>query len=81
MEHSFTVTAGGREFKVNSMNVKTPSLFQVYVQEDGKEKRYHIKLEGAQFVFATPENCPAELLEHEEELSYAIKQQYALHGA
>lgn len=76
MEHVFTAEAGGVTFRFYSMNVITPSLFQVYYVEDNKEVRQHMKKQGNGFVFTMPERCPQGLLELEEELSFIIKQRY-----
>lgn len=78
MEHCFNVQAGGIDFKINSMNVKLPSLFQVYVMENGIEKRYHIKRDGGQLIFALRSDCPQALLNIEEELGDLIRQRYNL---
>ena len=60
------------------MNVKNPSLCQVYITENGAEKRYHMKLNKDQLVFTLREDCPRQLLELEEELSHGIRQHYGL---
>jgi hypothetical protein len=78
MLSTFTVNLNGNEFRLLSMHISVPKLFQVYVTIDGTEKRFHLKLEDNSFVFAMPDDCPKPILDYQEELSNKIKQQYNL---
>jgi hypothetical protein len=77
MQSHFTIEIDATPFEFISMNVKRPQLFQVYVNHEGRKKRFHMKEDDkGNFVFALREDCP--LLDFEEELSYRIKQRYDL---
>lgn len=75
MESHFNIEIANTSFELISMNVKRPQLFQVYVIYQGQKRRFHMKEDGnGNFVFAMPDDCPADILQHEAELSARIWQ-------
>lgn len=70
METAFIIETENYRFQFLSMNAKRAQLFQVYVDYQGQKRRFHFKEDGnGAFVFAMREDCPPEILRHEQELS------------
>lgn len=74
MPSVFKLSIADTDFEVHSINVKAPSLFQIYVVYQGKRMRYHLHLNtDGSFEFALRENVPPAILDFESRLSDGIK--------
>lgn len=79
MQNSFSIVIGDTEFKINSMNVNMPGLFQLYVAVDGVKRRYHLhRNHSGDFEFALPDDVPKDIRNHQQQLSDGIKQHYGI---
>jgi hypothetical protein len=79
MESHFIIEIDHIPFEFLSMNVKRAQLFQVYVNYNNNRRRFHFKEDGkGNFIFALRDDCPADILKYEDELSERIKQRYSL---
>lgn len=75
--NSFKVIIEGTEFSFNTMNIRKFDLFQVYVQFEDRQHRFHMnKGDFDQFRIVQKSDCPEPFRHLEQQLSDAIRQQY-----
>ena len=73
MISNFDKEIGGVLFQFRTMNVKRLQLFQVYVQEGGRRRRFHMQVKpDGNFSITDPSSCPEPVLSLERELNRAI---------
>jgi len=61
------------QFDFVSMNVKEPQLYQVYVNYDGQQYRFHMQInDSGAFKITDERNCPHSYKELTPELNAAI---------
>jgi acid phosphatase class B len=72
MIRNFTVELAGTSFKFNTLSAKELKAFQVYVQQDGRQLRFHMQRGDEVFYITDRSICPAEYVALEAELSAAI---------
>lgn len=77
MPNRFTIEIDNISFEFLSMNVNKAQLFQVYVDVQGKRRRFHFKDDGnGHFIFALREDCPKEIVQYERRLSDRVLELY-----
>lgn len=69
MIKNFTADVSGKTFRFNTLHATILKVFQVYVQHEGKQYRFHMQLnENGVFYITQPEHCHQEYLAIENEL-------------
>jgi hypothetical protein len=73
MQTKFSEVIAGVQFDFLSMNVKRCELFQVYVDYEGKQRRFHLQSDtGNVFRITDEQHCPPPYRDLVEEFNAAI---------
>ncbi|MEZ2338768.1 hypothetical protein AB6735_24170 [Mucilaginibacter sp. RCC_168] len=74
MTVNFTIELDGVNFRFHTMNRVRLQLYQIYVQHEGKELRFHMQAdEAGEFKIVGDHVCPETYLHLESTFSDAIK--------
>jgi len=71
---NFNIELDGVNFRFHTMNRVRLQLYQVYVQHEGKEKRFHLQADdNGDFKIMGEQACPPEYIHLESAFSDAIQ--------